>query len=586
MKTLKKLIFADIVLSIIYAALCFPMQADISAVAFPLSVITAALVYFAGAYLLLRKNSIKHITFVRKVFEYQTLLEMLSFILARSGKTEHPFAFDLVCILLWIAITVISGIVVYHYLNPKRIFSLNEKWKEESKLYPPKTYTGLSYAALQLVEWIDAIVYCLFAVFILNIFIFQLYVIPSESMVPTFLIKDRVFVFKTVAGPKFPLSKVGIPYINRYKRGNVIVLRNPHYKSDHASEVKKIISDYVSMITLNHVILDRDENGEQKADPLVKRIVGLPGEQLLMQDGHLYVRTKERGPNGQFTLCQDEEKWAMWNLNSLDAAAKKKVRDFPLSADDWLDVQKLEEERRALDLAKAADECKLLALTFEKVAKGDDASETEIAEMFSQEDLFEYNFFSNISMNAIKLLQEAGGAQWFTRFMTGWTDYGKYVKQGLVGGDLYSDANFRLNVMIKLECGKIITRIANLVADGVSASEWSSDDVIAKHMAYAQKLNAYLARLDQRNMPVFPANKSDGSPSYIPENCYFMMGDNRYNSLDMRHSYDYKLIPITKFDELSITYYSNMEPQFVNRSKILGRASLRIWPLNRFGLIK
>ena len=89
MKTLKKLIFADIVLSIIYAALCFPMQADISAVAFPLSVITAALVYFAGAYLLLRKNSIKHITFVRKVFEYQTLLEMLSFILARSGKTEH-----------------------------------------------------------------------------------------------------------------------------------------------------------------------------------------------------------------------------------------------------------------------------------------------------------------------------------------------------------------------------------------------------------------------------------------------------------------------------------------------------------------
>ncbi|MBO4386625.1 MAG: signal peptidase I, partial [Treponema sp.] len=109
---------------------------------------------------------------------------------------------------------------------------------------------------------------------------------------------------------------------------------------------------------------------------------------------------------------------------------------------------------------------------------------------------------------------------------------------------------------------------------------------IAKHMAYAQKLNSYLARLDQRNMPVFPENAKDGSPSYIPENCYFMMGDNRYNSLDMRHSYDYTLIPITKYDELSITYYSNMSPQYVSREKILGRASLRIWPLNRFGLIK
>lgn len=586
MKTLKKLIFADIVLSIIFAALCFPLQADISAVAFPIAILAVVLVYIAGAYMLIKKNSIKHITFIRKVFEYETVLTLLSFIFARAGKTEHPYVFDLISILLWIAITVVSGIIVYYYLNPKRIFTFNPSWEEESKMYPQKSYKGIAYLAVQIVEWVDAIVYCLFAVFILNIFIFQLYVIPSESMVPTFLIKDRVFVFKTVAGPKFPLSKVGIPYINRYKRGNVIVLRNPHYKSDHSSEVKKIISDYVSMITLNHVILDRDENGEQKADPLVKRIVGLPGEQILMQDGKFYVRTKADGPNGQFAPCPDDEKWAMWDLNSLGSATKNKVRDFPLSAEDWMDVLNTEKERRALDLAKAADECKLLALNFERYARGGDAEEAELESMFSQEDLFEYNFFSNISMNAIKLLQENGGAQWFARFMTGWTNYSQYLSNGLVGGDLYSDANFRLNVMIKLECGKIITRIANLVADGVSASEWSSDEAIAKYMANAQKLNSYLARLDQRNMPAFPANTSDGSPSYIPENCYFMMGDNRYNSLDMRHSYDYKLIPITKFDELSITYYSNMEPQFVNRSKILGRASLRIWPLNRFGLIK
>ena len=63
MKTLKKLIFADIALSLIFVAFCFPLQADISAVAFPLAVFTVAIVYFAGAYLLIKKGAMKHISF-------------------------------------------------------------------------------------------------------------------------------------------------------------------------------------------------------------------------------------------------------------------------------------------------------------------------------------------------------------------------------------------------------------------------------------------------------------------------------------------------------------------------------------------
>ena len=74
-------------------------------------------------------------------------------------------------------------------------------------------------------------------------------------------------------------------------------------------------------------------------------------------------------------------------------------------------------------------------------------------------------------------------------------------------------------------------------------------------------------------MPVFPANKADGSASYIPANCYFMMGDNRFNSLDMRHSYDEKLVPLTKMDRYSVTYYSNIAPQVVNKKYILGTTS-------------
>lgn len=580
MKKLTVCIYINIVLSVLFSILSLSFHADISLLAFPLAAVFTAILFYSGNIQLLKKSNLRHLTAIRRVFQYEPFVFISAFVIQRSGNSGMPFALDIMCALVW-TVTMLISFYIQHILSEKRIVSLNEEWGALVQNFPKSSLHGAAAVLREILEWVDALIQAVFTIILLNIFLFQLYEIPSESMVPTFLVKDRVVVFKTLAGPKFPLSQAGIPYIQDYKRGDIVVFRNPHYGNDRKSEVKTFFSQFIYMCSLTLLKTNTDENGEIKADPLVKRIVGTEGEQLVMLDGNLYSRTRA---NPEFKVVEDDKKWAAWNLNGLSSETKNKIEWIPMSESDYDSTLYIESERRALDLKSAAAECERLSAQFASFAKGGIVSAEIAAGLLNSADLFIYNLFSSVNTHALNLLTVDGGAQWFDMFMNGWHKNSSVLDASLVGGDMYSDACFRLNVMAKLAFGRIVVETARLVESGASSSEVAASPVRMEQLVFAQALNDYILRMDQRNMPVFPPNNSDGTMAVILAKSYMMMGDNRYNSLDMRHSYKQALVNVTAYDPLSIRYYSNMAPQYVERDRILGKASFRFWPLNRIGI--
>ena len=526
-----------------------------------------------------QKKTYISLVIVRKLFDYWPFVMIACFVCSRALVEHSPYIMDAILALLWFGIIVLKAFIV-HYMKNKNLqkyFPDIQPIQLKKKMFPLKGKRGgeiLKSILIELLEWVDAAFYAIFFVLLVNIFIFQVYRIPSESMVPEFMIGDTVVGVKTPSGPFFPLSSFRLPQWKQYQRGDIVILNNPNYPDTPKARLKTFMSQLVYMLTLARVNLNTDDNGKPKADPLVKRVTGLPGEKLMLVDGVLYVKYRD---GTEFLPVEEDRLYANWDLASLPASERRLIKDIYIGAEELHVLEAVESQRKELKLNDAVQQTESL---INRLLLLKDNKDTAGAADFLQESGYEMStlFRANDTISR-EILTTNGGLAWFRNFMTGWIPY--WQSGEAQQASLYEKRFAQLNVRIKLCFGKLVIRNIELFRANATAEQFVNDEVRNTLLQEAQTYAFYLAWTNQRNMNIFPA----GQDEYIPENAYFMMGDNRFNSTDMRHTTVFKLMSVDKNDTQSIRFLSNIEPKYVPAEKILGTTILRVFPFSRFGAL-
>jgi len=140
----------------------------------------------------------------------------------------------------------------------------------------------------EILDWLDAILFAVVVVLILNLFLFQLFVIPSPSMQNTLMVGDRVLVGKFTYGcelyPEGPKVFTGrIP-----DRDEIITFYNPQYESKGGAF--STFSTVLYMATFSLVNIDRNEDGTIAEKLLVKRTAGVSGDTVKFLDGDAWIK--------------------------------------------------------------------------------------------------------------------------------------------------------------------------------------------------------------------------------------------------------------------------------------------------------
>lgn len=247
-------------------------------------------------------------------------------------------AFIYLLIVIWIGnfwLLLGLGIIYDLYITEKVNWTF---WKKR---------TGKNSA---FIEWLDALIFAVIAVSLINIFLFQNYRIPTPSMEKSLLVGDHLFVSKLAYGPRMPNTPLAFPFTQntmpltkskswsnlilwKYKRlmgggrvknndpivfnfpaGDTVVLEEatPDYYEIVRSKAREIkdmgkltgttlkpesyyLQEARKEIWSKYTVIYRPVD---RRDNYVKRCIGISGDSITIKEGVLYVNGKIVPDNG------------------------------------------------------------------------------------------------------------------------------------------------------------------------------------------------------------------------------------------------------------------------------------------------
>ena len=194
------------------------------------------------------------------------------------------------------------------------------------------------------IEWLDALIFAVIAVTLINIFLFQNYRIPTPSMEKSLLVGDHLFVSKLAYGPRMPNTPIAFPFtqhtmpltkgkswsnlviwpykrlsgVGKVKNNDPIVFNFP---AGDTVVVEEQTTSYYEIVRRNaRGLKERDSYGNavpkpdsyylqmarndvrekynviyrpvDRRDNYVKRCIGIPGDTITIKSGVLYVNGK------------------------------------------------------------------------------------------------------------------------------------------------------------------------------------------------------------------------------------------------------------------------------------------------------
>ena len=179
--------------------------------------------------------------------------------------------------------------------NTASRYLTHRKQLREYKKAQPRTLLG------EVWSWVDALLFAIFWVIIINQFLFQFFVIPSPSMVSTLNVGDRVVVTKNAYGTElYPAGPKVFSERRRVGRDQIITFYNPEY--DSKGPVFDILSQAVFMGTFSLVNIDKNPDGTPAERLYVKRAAAMGGDTVRFENGNVLIK-----PSGYDEFVKEED---------------------------------------------------------------------------------------------------------------------------------------------------------------------------------------------------------------------------------------------------------------------------------------